>query len=54
MLENGKMKDLEDLEGKDRLVALKKKSLSINASGESSQLATRTVKLLLTWLEERW
>ena len=55
MCESGKMKDLEGLEGKDRLAALKKKSLSINARGRKSiQLATRTEKVLLAWLEERW
>ena len=47
------MKDLEDLEGEARLAALKKKSLSINARGRKSiQLATRTEKMLLAWLEE--
>ena len=55
MWEAGKMKDLEELEGKDRLAALKKKSLSVNARGrKSTQLATHTEKLLLAWLEERW
>ena len=49
------MKDLEELKGKDRLAALKKKSLSVNARGRKSiQLGTRTEKLLLAWLEERW
>ena len=49
------MKDLEDLEGKDRLTALKKKSVSVNARGRKSiELSTRTEKLLLVWLEERW
>ena len=49
------MKDLEDLEGKDRLAALKKKSVSVNARGRKSiELSTRTEKLLLVWLEERW
>ena len=55
MWESGMMKDLLDLEGKDRLAALKKKSISINARGRKSiQLATRTEKVLLAWLEERW
>ena len=35
MWEAGKMKDLEDLEGKDRLAALKKKSVSVNAGTEA-------------------
>ena len=49
------MKDLEDLEGKDRLVALKKKSVSVNARGRKSiELSTCTEKLLLVWLEEQW
>ena len=53
MWEAGKMKDLENLEGNDRLAALKKKSVSVNARGRKSiELSTRTEKLLLVWLEE--
>ena len=44
------MKDLEDLEGNDRLAALKKKSVSVNARGRKSiEFSTRTEKLLLVW-----
>lgn len=49
------MNDLESLEGKDRLHALKKKSLTVNGRGRKSlKLGTRTETLLMAWLEQRW
>ena len=49
------MKDLDELDGKDRAKALRKKSVSVNGRGRKSvEVGTRTEKLLFTWLEERW
>ena len=50
-----KTKDLDALEGEDRLIALKKKYLNVNARVRKSiELGTRTDALLLAWWEERW
>ena len=49
------MKDLEELEGKERWAALKKKSTRLNARGRKSiEFGTRTEEILMAWLEERW
>jgi len=38
MREDGNMKDLEELKGKDRLAALKKKSISIHIRGRKESI----------------
>ena len=49
------MKDLKELDGKDRLVGLKKIYVSVNARGRQSiEFGTCTGNTLMAWLEERW
>ena len=53
MWEEGKMKDLDELDGKDRAKVLRKKSLGVNDRGRKSiEVGTRTERLSLVWLEE--
>jgi hypothetical protein len=53
MWEARKMKDLEEVEGKYRLVVLKTKSFSVDARGRKFiELGTHTKKIFLAWLEE--